>query len=129
MHVLARMHCTHCFFLQLLRTYTHTCTHKHTLRSLFIYASPAAANHFAHFSTIWRFFLFALPHHNNILPDPSPFKCSFSIHPSRPQHCSQDCEPVLNMQSGFQIRKSIALKKWAMSGKDVAVTGSHIIYS
>lgn len=36
-------------------------TQKHTLKSLFIYACPAAANHFANFFTKWRF-LFSLCH-------------------------------------------------------------------
>lgn len=67
------------------RTLTQPHTHKHTLRFLFIYACPAAANHFAQNGDfqcllchiIIIFYLTRLR-----------LNAPFTIHPSRPQHCS-----------------------------------------
>lgn len=91
---------------------THTDSHSHIDSDvcLFMYVQQLpiiSLIFYFYFFTKWRFSVFALPHHNNILPDPSPIKCSYTIRPSRPQYCS------LNQQSGF----------YNMS---LAATGSHI---
>ena len=90
MHIL-RTHYTHCLLLQPKRAYTHThtlmhtCkptqphTQKHTLRfCLFVHVQqlPIISPIFFFSLTKCRFSVFALPHHNNISSDPSPFKSS-----------------------------------------------------
>lgn len=72
----------------------YTLTHVIIHRDLCLFMHGAtAANHFA------NFFVFAPPHYNNILLDPSPPKCSFTFHPSHPHGRFLNSEPLLNAQS------------------------------